>query len=275
MKIYIPSRARFREKYLTSAYTPMRWLSTPALRARAVYVVRDDEHRNYAHALRERDVEVLACGDPPNLSAKRQWIAEYARSRGEKTFAMSDDDVMLYVRKSPDEFNLRYPEPEEVERLLVQQIPRFLVDYAQVGVSAREGNNRPGAGEFPMLHECTRSMRFFAFRTDDYLSITPNRLSEMADFDTTLQLLRKGLKNAVLFYWAQGQPGTQMPGGCAVYRTHATHEAVAHKLKEYHPDFVNLVQKQNKGGGQFGTRTEVMIQWLKAYRSSQQKELAR
>jgi hypothetical protein len=272
MKIYIPSRARFQSKYFTSAYTPMRWLNTPELKARAVYVVRDDEHRNYAHALRDWDVEVLPCGDPPNLSKKRQWIAEYAWSKGEKTFAMSDDDVMLYIRKGPDQFNLRYPLPWEVEKLLLEQIPDLLKEYAQVGVSAREGNNRPGPGEFPMIHECTRSMRFFAFRTEDYLSVDANRLSEMADFDTTLQLLRKGLKNAVLFYWAQGQPGTQIPGGCAVYRTHETHEAVAHRLKAYHPDFVNLVQKKKKSGGEFGTRTEVMIQWKKAYESSKKVE---
>jgi len=274
MKIYIPSRARYNPKYFTAAYTPMRWITTDRLKANAVYVVRDSEYRNYAHALREHGVDVLPCGEPENLSRKRQWIAEHAASKGEDTFLMTDDDVMLYVRKSPDQFNLRYPNGEEVDDLVFNHIPNLLQHYAQVGVSAREGNNRSGAGQFPLIQECTRSMRFFAFRTQDYLSIEPNRLSEMADFDTTLQLLRKGKKNAVLFYWAQGQPGTQTAGGCALYRTHATHENVARQLKDYHPDFVSLVTKQNKGGGEFGTRTEVMIQWKKAYESSKVREAA-
>lgn len=143
-----------------------------------------------------------------------------------------------------------------------------LTEYPMVGISAREGNNYAGTGPAPLIKECTRSMRFYAFRTADFLSIDAGRMPEMADFDTALQFLRRGQKNAVLYYWAQHQPGTQAPGGCEAYRTHATHEAAAKKLAELHPDFVSLRTKTNKSGGEFGTRTEVTVQWRKAYESA-------
>jgi hypothetical protein len=277
MKIYIPSRGRYDAKYFTSYFSPIHWLSTDKLKGQTTYVVRDSEHRNYVHALRPFGIDVIPCGEPENLSQTRQWIAEYAASRGEKIFLMSDDDLRLFTRKSPEVINLREPEPDEVNNLIFDLIPRLLEDYAQVAISSRQGNNytggtKPYAGPSPLLRECRRATGIFAVRTDDYLSIDANRLSEMADFDTTLQLLRKGLKNAVIFYWAWFQK-TQTPGGCAVYRTPATHEHVARQLKDHHPEYVSLIEKeyrkrQNVFGREFDNRTEVRIRWQKAYKSS-------
>lgn len=270
MKIYIPSRGRWSDKFLSSAYHPMRWMPKD-LYPRTVFVVRSDEVENYQRTLaRFPGVKVLDIGSPANLSRKRVLIAEHAAENDEQTFLMSDDDVMLYIRKSDTEFNLRYPTEDEVQDLLVEKIPDLLTQYPMVGISAREGNNRAGVGPWPLIQECTRSMRFYAFRTWDYLSVDTGRLSEMADFDTTLQLLRSGRKNAVIWFWAQGQPTSQLAGGCSIYRTSETHDAICRKLAEYHPDFVRLRQKENKGHQSgFGTRTEVTISWQKAFRSSQ------
>ena len=263
MRIYVPSRGRASWAFMKGAYTVMRWL-TPALKKQTVFCVRSDEVERYRQLL-DDDIEVFDCGMPKNLSEKRDIIARRVALLGEKKFLMCDDDVMLYIRKSATAFNLRYPCASECE-YLISRIEDFLNEYPMVGVSSREGNNRAGIGPFPMIQECTRSMRMYAFRTDDYLSIKPNRMSEMADFDTTLQFLRKGQKNAVMFYWAQGQPGSQHPGGCSAYRTSATHHIACLKLLEYHPDFVSIRQKQNKGDQHgFGTRTEVTVQWKKAY----------
>lgn len=272
MRIYIPSRGRSSTKFMCGAYTPMRWLRSPRLQLAASYVVRDDEVDKYRRALEGTAVEVLPCGMPSGVGGKRQWIAEYSRDRGDSAHIQCDDDVMLYVRKSAEAFNLRYPETPEVEDLIFRHIPRLLEDYAQVALSCREGNNRVGVGPFPLIQECTRAIRFYAFRNAEYLSIEPNRLPEMMDFDTTLQLLRAGHKNAVLFYWAQGQPGTQLAGGCSTYRTHQSHEEVAMRMTRLHPGLVRLREKKNKSGGEFGTRTEVTVSWKKAWESSQNAE---
>ena len=266
MKIYIPSRGRASYTFLNGAYSPIRWL-TPALRKRTVYCVRQDEIEQYRKVLPE-EIKIMNVGKPKNLSEKRVIIAENIKAAGEDSFLTCDDDVMLYVRKGSDDWHLRYPEGHEVEWML-SRFDDFLQDYPMVGLSPREGNNRTGAGAFPLIRECTRSMRFYAFRTKDLLEIDSGRLPEMADFDTTLQFLRRGQKNAVLYYWAQGQPGSQHPGGCAAYRTSETHDVVCRKLAELHPGFVTLRQKANKGHQHgFGTRTEVTVQWKKAYESS-------
>src|SRR4051794_15814919 len=135
MKIYIPSRARYEPKYFTAKLSPIHWLSTDRLKGQAAYVVRDSEHRDYVHALRPFGIDVIPCGAPDNLSQTRQWIAEYAASRGEKSFIMSDDDINLQIRKSPETVNLRQPEPDEVDNLIFDLIPRLLEDYVQVGIS--------------------------------------------------------------------------------------------------------------------------------------------
>jgi protein gp37 len=112
-------------------------------------------------------------------------------------------------------------------------------------------------------------MRMYAFRTADYLAIDGNRLPEMEDLDTVLQLLRSGRKNAVLFYYAQGHLSSNAPGGCSHYRTADTHHAVCQQLQQLHPEFVRLRRKvsaTDQNG--FGTRTEVTIQWQRAAASS-------
>ena len=91
----------------------------------------------------------------------------------------------------------------------------------------------------------------------------------MEDFDTTLQLLRKGHRNAVIHYYAQGHTDSQAPGGCSIYRTAETHDTVCRQLQQLHPEFVSLRTKTNRSDQNgFGTRTEVTIQWKRAYESS-------
>jgi hypothetical protein len=264
MKIYVPSRGRFEARFLDGIYSPLAWVTR---NLELVYVVSDNEAPMYRTALKFRrggNTEVLAVGHPQNLSEKRALLAQRVE---EPIFCMCDDDLSLYIRKSDDSFQLRYPEPDEVDDLFLNMIPELLEEYPMVGVGAREGNNRIGNGPRPLLTTCTRSMRLYAFRTKDYLSIDANRLPEMADFDTTLQFLRRGQPNAVINYYAQNQPQSQLKGGCSLYRTTETHDAVCRRLAELHPSFVKLRQKQNLGGGNYGTRTEVTISWKKAYES--------
>lgn len=264
MNIYIPSRARYAARFLLGRYTPLSWI-TDQLAPRCFYVVRSDEFDEYKVALRGAGVGVLDCGLTQTVADKRQWIAEHAQGNKEPTFLMCDDDVALYVRKSPSVWTLRYPTSHEINGLF-DQFDVLLEKYAQVAISAREGNNRAGVGPFPLILENTRALRMYAYRTQDYLRIEPNRLTEMMDFDTTLQLLKQGHKNAVVHYWANGQPMSQYDGGCSIYRDLITHDAAARQLAAYHPGLVRLRQQKSKSHQNgFGDRTEVTVSWSAAY----------
>ena len=63
---------------------------------------------------------------------------------------------------------------------------------------------------------------------------------------------------------------TNEDGGCSEYRTHEFHEHSARRLAELHPGLVTLRQKSNKTDREgFGTRTEVTIQWKRAWQEGQ------
>jgi hypothetical protein len=90
----------------------------------------------------------------------------------------------------------------------------------------------------------------------------------MEDFDVTLQLLRKGHRNAVLNQWAQDQGTSNAPGGCSTYRTPEVQAAGAYGLQKLHPDFVTVVDKETKQAWGGGVRKDVRIAWKKALESS-------
>jgi protein gp37 len=274
-KLYVPSRGRSSATFVHGPTSTLTWIKATALARRTVYCVRSDEVAAYERALAGTGVQVMDCGLHENIGAARAIIAETARAAGEPKFLMVDDDLQLLIRKSPDAYPLRYAEPAEAEALIAQ-MEDLLDTYAQVGVSCREGNNWAGSGAALLLRECTRAMRMFAFRTEDFLSIDAGRLATLEDFDTTLQLLRSGRKNVVIYYYAQGQAGTQSAGGCSIYRNVANHDAVCRELQQLHSDFVTLRQKVSKTAQNgFGVRTEVTIQWQRAYASSAVMPLAR
>lgn len=257
--VYIPSMGRAGRKGKTAES-----LTADSL---VNYIVPPEEEETYRAGLMRSGLGW--CGVIPcphrGIAATRRFIGELAAVAGHSKFVMMDDDLQFYVRKSPEAFNLRYTSPHEVTGAL-DWLERALDQHAHVSLSAREGNNRVGAGPpETLVAENTRTLRVLAYRTEEFLACEHGRVDVMEDFDVNLQLLRRGLSNAVSFHWAQGQKMTNEAGGCSTYRTHAVHEASARRLAELHPEFVRLRQKENKSGGAFGHRTEVTISWKKAY----------
>lgn len=227
-------------------------------------VVAPDEVRSYREATDDR-VSILSCPVQGDIAATRRWIGQWAQQLNFRKFVVMDDDLGLLVRRSPETWQLRQSSLDEVGDML-RTIEGLLDEYAHVGVSAREGNNRAGEGDAPLLQENTRTYRVLAYQTDMFLGVEHGRVRVMEDFDVNLQLLRQGHKNACLFYWAQGQKMTNAPGGCSTWRTHEVHEESARRLAELHPGLVSLREKHNKTDADgFGTRTEVTIQWKRAY----------
>lgn len=260
MRIYVPSYRRATRHHID--WSPLKWFS-PAAIARTTYVVGPGEADAYRPLLPPA-VELLECDRDGALGLKREWICRLAQSRGEEKHAQIDDDVIFYTRKSADATPLRYATPEDTDQMF-DWIERQLDTHAMVGISPREGNNQKGIGDVDALtHMNTRIMRVLCFQTEPYAATEHGRVETMQDFDSNLQLLRAGYTNCVTFWWAQGHKGSQTPGGCATYRTVEMQARTAHKMTELHPGLVRTKVVDNKGAGEYGKRTDVMIQWKKA-----------
>lgn len=260
MEIYIPSCDRAD----TLSWGVARFAS-PAMQHRMLYVVPEDQVDKYTKSMSKQTIQSGVIGCPEKgISKTRHWIGQRAAEKGVDKFLMVDDDCWFYTRKGVDSFHLDYSKPPQIDDMLAA-VEMALDRYAHVGISAREGNNRQGNGGQSLIAENTRTLRALAYRTEDFLSVEHGRVPVMEDFDVNLQLLERGLPNCNLIYWAQGQRQTNAPGGCSTYRSHAVQEEAAKRLAELHPGVVSLRQKKNKSGGEFGHRTEVTIQWKKAY----------
>jgi len=253
MKIYIPTLGRANRQKTYS-------LLPDSLKSITTLVVQEHEKTLYGEF-----PSVLVLPDNiRTITPTRRYIVDTAPTN---KVIMLDDDIQFYIRRDDSEWRLRDCDKEDTERLF-QELEKRLDTYAHVGVSGREGNNRVTAD----FVENTRYMRLLAYRKDFLQQIDHNRVVVMEDFDNNLQLLRKGHKSLVYYKWAQGQKQTNDVGGCSVWRTHKVHEDAATELSNLHPGFVKLVQKENKTGGEFGKRTEVMVFWKKAYESSQKEK---
>ena len=97
--------------------------------------------------------------------------------------------------------------------------------------------------------------------------ITFGRIPVMEDFDITLQLLRRGYPNMILNHWVHNQGGSDTTGGCSTFRTPELQEKAANMLKEFHPNFVKVVEKETKTSWGGKKRTDVTVYWKKAYKS--------
>lgn len=254
MDLFVVSRSRWKRS------DTLERLGNTARRVRLV--VPEWQQKEYGMLSNKYGCELLPCPHD-GISLTRRFCGENSR---EWCFAMMDDDLKFYRRVSPSDWHLRYPtDLNDTIETMLRHVRKCLAKYVHVSVGAREGNNRlPYEGV-----ECSRPLRFLAYRTDKFLELEHGRVKIMEDFDVTLQLLRKGYANHVTACWAQGQIQTQMSGGCSDYRTLGMHEEEVKKFASLHPEFVRLRNKENKSGGEFGKRLEVTIYWRKALDSSQ------
>jgi hypothetical protein len=237
------------------------------------YVVPGDQVREYADEL-EKNVpgfaNVIAC-DEKGIAKTRHWIGQWCVKNDITKFLMLDDDLNFIRRKEYDTTKLVQCDNDDLG-LMLHYVESMLDVHAHVGISTRQGNNNLAVGiPDDAIEINTRTLRALAYRTDPFMSMQHGRVEVMEDFDVNLQLLEHGYSNCVLAHWAQDQKMTNAPGGCSTYRTQEVQTASAHKLKELHPGFVETRIKQNKTGGEFGTRTEVTIYWKKAYQSGVNK----
>ena len=254
MLIFIPTYGRH-DKQHTYNHLPAE------LRQRTMLVVQHRERHMYPGY----NITVL----PKNIETitpTRQYILKKLMTKGGK-FVMLDDDLRFDYRRM-DERGKFYVATEKQIIKLFKTIEKNLDKYAHGGVLAREGGNRV----LQATRECTRMMRVLAYNADvlHKEKIKFDRLPLQEDFDVTLQLLRKGYPNLVLCEWVNGQGTSNAKGGCSTFRTIEMHNENVRRLAEIHHPFVSIVEKQTKGAWGGKARLDVMVQWKKAYLSSQE-----
>lgn len=210
-------------------------------------------------------------GDNPKIWIQRAHVKGIAQVReyivqttNHKKILMLDDDLKFAHRQNG--LKLVKSDPMDVGEAITRVDKLLDEDYAHGSISTREGNNH--------IEENTtfvgRSLRALAYRTDiirkEKLSFC--RVKLMEDFDMSLQLLRRGHKNFIIWDHCQDQGSSQADGGCSTYRTAELQKEAANALHDLHPKFVKVVEKETKSGWNgMKTRTDVRIAWKKAYES--------
>jgi hypothetical protein len=229
-------------------------------------VVQPQEAQSYRQVYKTTPLLILP-KEIKGLSPTRQWLLENCPER----YMVLCDDDLRFARKNPeDRTRLLEPKPQDMADMIAAVKSKLQV-FAHVGISARGDNNRKEG----FFYKNERMMRFLAY---DRERVPPScrfdRIPAKQDFDMTLQLLRKGLANCVIYEWAQDQvKASNARGGCATYRTEEMAEAAAKELQRLHPHFVSLVEKSNSNWKGFTkpTRLEAHIAWKQAFEAGLKK----
>ena len=181
--------------------------------------------------------------------------------------AMFDDDLQFFRRKDDSAYNLRKLDPGECVDL-IDCVVGLADEHGHSGIAMRGGINNL----YPLhVKYATRSVTSLIVGVRQYFDAKADfsRIPLMADFDNTLTMLRAGFTNAVLCDYGCDQGSSNAPGGCSNYRTPELMTKAAHMLHDFHPDFVKVVEKSTKTGWEgMKTRTDVRMQWRKAFASS-------
>ena len=203
-----------------------------------------------------------------NIGQTRQWIMENAT---EEVVIMMDDDLAFACRGKRDD-NPLYLSPcenDDVYTMVWWLWNIYQTDYRLAGISAREGNNRK-TEEF---EHCARMMRAWAIHRQTFFDIGArfDNLPCIEDFDVILHFLVNGHENIINNTYTTNQAGSNVAGGCSTYRTIEVQADAARALQAKYPGIVKAVEKTTKGAWGGGTRTDVNIQWKKAFKQGVKK----
>ena len=91
------------------------------------------------------------------------------------------------------------------------------------------------------------------------------------DYYVTLQLLTMGYQNKISLKYRVDPHETQSKGGCSTFRSLDLHNDSMKQLQQKFPSFVKLKEKVAKNSGEWSNKVKLaaVIQWKKAYQSSQ------
>lgn len=264
--IYIPSAGRA-HRQITLENLPAGWMPNTTL------VVPEGEARRYKKHITREVGAIIECRHE-NIGATRQWILDTCK---EEYVIMMDDDLYFYHRKEPFKISLAGNTREDNGEMIQKLMHAMAVEgYIHVGVAPR-----PEASFYLCGYKiCTRINNVHGYNVPkmrklrDKIGARFDALHLMEDFHVTLTLLENGHPNKVLLDYVWNQPGSNTEGGCSTYRTAKAQAKAAKTLAELHPDFVKVVEKKVVGKTSWEgmkTRTDVRIQWHKAYSDAPHK----
>jgi hypothetical protein len=281
-QILIPTRGRVEQQ------TTLRSLP-PALRIITTLVAPKDEvwalSKHQEAYLNSR--VVVQPSSITNIAEKRAWMMKWARDKWPRV-VMIDDDCYFFARcpvkqRQWNETKL-YWEPLPGAKLLsvehatskklestFMELNELLAKYAHAGMSSRNGNHT----EKREVMKVGRMMHCIGYDTETFAKKvkTKNRVLVREDFDYTLQLLRAGHENAIIFHTCVSPGGYGAKGGCSDERTRELSNREAQKLVDLHPGLVKLrngvvryrpKDQEFKNSNEESDRLEVTVYWRKA-----------
>lgn len=191
---------------------------------------------------------------PRGIGAKRQYIKDNAH---DQHIVMLDDDLVFAQRRKDDPTKFTSMVGMDFDNMF-GTMEDVMAGYLHGGMSGREGANRC-TDEYRLNNRAMRVLMYDRAAPFEFV----NR--NMQDFTATLDLLVQGHPNILLNNWVSNQKGSNSAGGCSITRTAEVHSSAAHALQRRYPNFVTVVQKHSKKSWGGGSRTDVRVQWKKAY----------
>lgn len=259
--IYIPSRKRADIK-MTYLALPMDW------RKRTIVLVPEGQAKKY----RPRFPNYARIEECPvrGIGKTRQWIIDNTPA---KYVLMMDDDLRFAKRIKPGQIKLTPCDQTDVGHI-VNTLFAYLDDgYLHCSLAKRteasfflcsyrtvvRQNNVHGFNVRRLRQLKKKGVRF-------------DKMELMEDFHVTLRLFELGYPNKVLFDYTWDQRGSNMDGGCSIYRTPEAQKLAAKRLRKLHPETVQLVRKKVVGASSWKgmkERWDVKVAWRKAYRGEE------
>lgn len=262
MRIFIPTLGRGPERQLT-----MRELGPLADKYNATLVCPPSEVKGFTAA----GLRAVAC-KAKGIAATRQWILD---NTDDPIVLMLDDDLYSWSWRTEEEGKVRFLRATDKQRAKgFSEFEKLMRKYAFGSIG-----HKLFSQDKQVIELNGRMLRALAYNADILAKEKIKfRIPVMEDFDTQLQLMKRGYDGVSYYGIVQEQQGSNVSGGCSTYRTQDVQRAAAERLAALHPDCVTVVQKKLKKGwaGDMGAeRTDVRVSWAKAVKIGKEYRNAR
>lgn len=285
LAVYIPTRGRVGlNRQITLREFLTKSATVPTL------VCPEDE----VAAHREYHPQVVGHGCD-GISATRQWILDMLPGAVQ---VVVDDDKRFYRRPDPLSPTLATAVPGDLDNMLRVITECVRLGYAHGGVAMRQRNGFKDLAakidkrgkEFVrcygyvrdghVFEDCERAIgcHFYARNRVRAAGLRYDAVPLIQDMYGTLTLLRAGLPNTIIYSFCHNEVGSNAAGGCSLFRTPELHAAAAETLARDFPGVVRVTTKVAKASSPnwvgMKTRTDVHVQFLKAYLASPTRQEA-